>query len=76
MYTPKLAACLIAMLLSACATNGPVTIDTACDWVQPIMISKDDQLTPDTARQILNLDEQWQLTCSTASRKGSTARPK
>jgi hypothetical protein len=29
------------------------------------MISKDDQLTDDTARQILMLDEQWQRVCST-----------
>lgn len=43
-------------------------IDSACDWVRPIMISKDDVLTDDTARQILMLDEQWQRTCSGGGR--------
>jgi hypothetical protein len=28
------------------------------------MISKDDQLTDDTARQILMLDEQWERVCT------------
>jgi hypothetical protein len=64
MCKPKLAACLIAMFASGCASS-PATIDTACSWVRPIMISKDDQLTDDTARQILMLDEQWQRVCST-----------
>ncbi|UYA98935.1 putative Rz1 protein [Xanthomonas phage vB_Xar_IVIA-DoCa8] len=56
--------------LSGCATNGratkppqsiaetvqtkPVVIDTACDWVRAIWVSKSDDMTPGTARQILN----------------------
>lgn len=55
-------ACLMLMCVSGCATNGSV-IDSACDWVRPILISKDDVLTDDTARQILMLDEGWERAC-------------
>lgn len=64
------------MFVSGCANVGPATIDTSCSWVRPILISKDDVLTDDTARQILMLDEQWERVCSTAARTGNTAHPK
>jgi hypothetical protein len=73
MCKPKLLACLTLLFSSGCATNSH-EIDTSCSWVRPIMISKDDVLTDDTARQILMLDEQWQRVCkATAAKKGSTA---
>lgn len=62
---------MLVMLLSSCATNGhaikklPQTfiIDTACRWVKPIYISKDDVLTEGTAEQILILNESYIATC-------------
>lgn len=50
------------MSISGCATNGRV-IDTACSWVRPIMISREDVLTEGTERQILMLNEEWELVC-------------
>lgn len=55
------------MLLSNCTTTTPetksktdsavirkpVVIDTSCNWVKPILISKADNVTDGTARQIL-----------------------
>lgn len=40
-----------------------VIIDTACDWVRPIFISKSDQLTIETARAILGHNETWEAQC-------------
>ena len=55
---------LAALLLTGCGTNG-VVIDTSCDWVRPILISRDDVLTDGTARQILEHNETWQAVCDT-----------
>ncbi|XQM33527.1 Lipoprotein [Cupriavidus sp. H19C3] len=56
---------LLASLLSACAANGPATepdpqvvtrtrvVDTGCDWTKPILVSKSDVLSDDTAKAIL-----------------------
>jgi len=41
----------------------PVVIDTACKWVQPIYISKDDVLTDGTARQILAHNKAYVVAC-------------
>ncbi|MXS85276.1 hypothetical protein ABO04_04920 [Nitrosomonas sp. HPC101] len=59
----------LTMLLASCATNGHVTkipqiIDTSCEWVHFIYISKDDVLTDGTARQILNHNETLEKNCS------------
>lgn len=59
----------LVMLLSGCATNGNVTnqpqiIDTSCEWVHFIYISKDDVLTDGTARQILTHNETVEKNCS------------
>ncbi len=40
-----------------------VLIDTACDWVRPIFISKSDTLTIETARSILVHNETWEAQC-------------
>lgn len=49
-------ACLMAALLTACATGGAVTKEF-CAIARPILISKADSLTDGTARQILNHNE-------------------
>lgn len=51
------------LCISGCATNGSV-IDTACAWVRPIMVSRDDTLTDETARSILIHNETWERVCS------------
>ena len=38
-------------------------IDTACDWVRPIFISRSDTLTIETARAILGHNETWEAQC-------------
>jgi len=61
----------------SCASNGqetkpdvietvkltPIKVDTACDWVKAIWISKSDTLTPETARQIYNHNESVKAAC-------------
>lgn len=69
--------------LTACATNTPATkstvekckdvivsVDTACKWVKPIYISREEsqmvregKISAETARQIYNLNEQIVAIC-------------
>jgi len=44
-----------AGLLSGCATSGPEirVVDLGCDWGRPILVSREDVLTEETAVQIL-----------------------
>lgn len=60
-----LAMVAVVMLLSGCATSGPVieVVDTGCDWTAPILISKQDVLTDGTAEQILIHNETWKRIC-------------
>lgn len=51
------------LLSSACTPSGPAT-DGACSWVKPIYVSKSDQLTDGTARQILAHNETWERVCT------------
>jgi len=56
------------LLLTGCAmigreTKPPVVIDTSCQWVTPIYISKKDVLTDGTSRQILAHNETWKGFC-------------
>ena len=65
--------CLVAMLISACSTCGQktdpqpqvVTVDTACDWVNPIYLTRHDVqvMDPKTKKAILEHDETWQKIC-------------
>lgn len=57
----RLLVCLTLMFVSACK-SGPV-IDTGCAWVRPILVSRQDVLTAETARQILALNESWERAC-------------
>jgi len=57
------------LLLTACATNGPVTevVDAGCYWTAPILVSQQDQLTEGTAEQILAHNEVWKQRCRDAA---------
>jgi hypothetical protein len=46
--------------MSACARTGAAT---DCLWIKPIYISTQDQLTLETARQILSHNIAWEKTC-------------
>ena len=52
---------LMTTLLAACATVGPAT--DGCEWVVPILVSQQDDLTDGTARQILAHNETWSHIC-------------
>lgn len=56
-----LAACLMMISLNACATNTDGI--SWCDRDSAIMISRDDILTPGTARQILKHNEIGEVIC-------------
>jgi hypothetical protein len=68
------------MLLTSCATSGvatkeaeviteviekPIVIDTACKWVRPIYVSKADEFTDGTARQVLAHNKAYAANCGT-----------
>lgn len=60
------------ILISSCQTNGPadpVVVDTACNWVVPIYLTKNDinVLDPQTKRAILAHDEKWEVNCASAN---------
>jgi hypothetical protein len=50
------------ILLAGCATSGAVT-DGFCVEAKPILVSKADVLTPDTARQVLAHNEYGAARC-------------
>lgn len=58
---------LIPLSLVDCATSGketkPIIVDYSCHWLRPIYISKNDSLTAETARQILDLNETIEKVC-------------
>lgn len=77
MLKQALLLCLTVPLLVSCASNGKGiekinVIDTACSWVKPIYISKDDVLTDGTARQILANNRAYMSSCKL---KNDTIRP-
>jgi hypothetical protein len=54
---------LALLTLAACAgPPGPVA-DTACEWVKPILVDKDDRLTANTAVEILAHNDKWSRNC-------------
>ncbi|OON35616.1 hypothetical protein BTJ39_22330 [Izhakiella australiensis] len=62
------------MLIASCATNGPVkpvVVDTACDWVRPIYVTRHDieVLDAQTKRDILAHNETWQKNCQPEKKK-------
>ncbi len=67
--------CLIP-LLTACTTNGPVTeATTGCAWTRPIRVSRQDQLTDLTARQILSHNETGRRLCGWGSNPATADAP-
>jgi hypothetical protein len=62
----RLRSCLrlsvIAVLIAGCGID-PGATDVACDWAAPIRPSRADQLTEDTARQILIHNETGARIC-------------
>lgn len=58
------------MLTASCGVTGkgtkytPVVIDTGCEWVKPIYVSKDDVFTANTASQLLIHNETWKTNCT------------
>lgn len=62
----------LSLTLSACsATSGPGT--SGCEWVRPILISKDDVLTTGTASQILHHNLLGEAICGWTSSPLSTS---
>ena len=53
---------LVVTLLTGCASSGPVT-ESYCNTAGPIYVGQDDQLTDETARQILSHNETWASIC-------------
>jgi hypothetical protein len=54
---------LAVFALAGCGeVPGPV-VDTACKWVKPILVSRDDQLTSGTAIEILAHNDKWRRNC-------------
>lgn len=68
---------LPVLLLPSCGMLGHATkpIPTnGCEWVTPILVSKQDVLTDGTAKQVLTLDKNWAANCNAGkplSRAGS-----
>ena len=58
------------MLIASCSTNGPeskpVVVDTACNWVQPILVTAHDVQVLDiqTKRAILAHNNKWDTFCN------------
>jgi hypothetical protein len=52
---------VIAVLIAGCATDPGV--GSGCDWVEPIRPSRADQLSEDTAQQILAHNETGAQLC-------------
>ena len=60
-----LAVCVTVTLLIGCSTVGREieVVDTACNWIRPIFVSRQDVLTDGTARQILAHNEAGSKRC-------------
>ena len=52
------------MLLTGCAKDRLSVIDSYCDEYQPIMISRIDVLTDETAKQIETQNWWWDQKCN------------
>lgn len=65
-WNVRFAVLLLATLLSGCGTSGPVT-EGYCSLVGPIFVGDLDDLTDETARQILAHNETWERVCGTSA---------
>ena len=57
-----LSALLVTLLMSSCVSVG--ASQNNCSWVKPILIEREDRLTPTTARTILTHNETWDELCN------------
>ena len=74
MYKLKFLAVLTALFVQGCSaglSNLPsaeglagVPVIDGCSWVRPVYLSTEDVLTDETARQVLVLNETWEMVCS------------
>ena len=74
MYRTLLPACLIAMLTVSCSATGPVrtqVVDTACIWVNPIILTPEDVmlLSSPAKRAILTHNKAWKANCDNQTGK-------
>ena len=53
----------LCMLLTGCGGSGSVKDLNGCDWVVPIYVGEADDLSPETARDILTHNELWERLC-------------
>ncbi len=51
------------ILLASCSASGPATVDSFCVTEKPILVSKSDVLTKETAREILSHNEYGRAKC-------------
>lgn len=57
----------LVLLLPSCAILSHATKPVpgnGCDWVSPILVSRDDVLTDGTAKQIDTIDKNWVVNCN------------
>lgn len=56
---------IACLLLTACATSGRgiEVVDAGCYWTAPIYVSQADELTDETASQILAHNLTWERRC-------------
>ena len=48
---------------AACSSGGPGAPSSGCEWTRPVILDPADELTDDTARQILAHNEAWRRIC-------------
>lgn len=68
MFSKTFPVCLAALLTTSCAQTGLTRIevvDTACNWVKPILVTEADIMTMDerTKRAILTHNKTWKANC-------------
>ena len=61
----RTATAIACLLMTGCAGTGRVTevVDAGCYWAAPIYVSQADELTDETASQILAHNLTWEHRC-------------
>lgn len=61
----KIVALCALIALAGCGVSQPgPAVDTACEWVGPILVGKADILTAPTAAEILAHNRKWKRNCT------------
>ena len=76
MFRKAFPVCLAALLTTSCAQTGLTRIevvDTACNWVKPILVTEADIMTMDerTKRAILTHNKTWKANCDSQTGKAA-----